>query len=34
MVLDVHTKGLLHKGYSHSMSFKEDNKMLGRLLAK
>ena len=35
LVQDVHTKGLLHKGYSHSMTFKENNrKMLQGLLAK
>ena len=34
LLQDVHTKGLLHKGYSHSMSFKENNKMMQGLLAK
>ena len=34
LLQDVYTKGLLHKGYSHSMSFKENNKMMQGLLAK
>jgi hypothetical protein len=31
LMQDVHGKGVLHKGYSHSMNFVEDNKALARL---
>ena len=31
LLQDVHSKGLLHTGYSHSMSFKENNRRIHRL---
>ena len=33
LLQDVHGKGILHKGYSHSMTFTDKNRALKKLLA-
>ena len=34
LLQDVHGKGILHKGYSHSMNFTKNNRLAVELLAK